>query len=149
MTLIRRNEYVPAWSHLFNDFMNQDWFDWTSKNFSATDTTLPSVNVKETEDSFEVEMAAPGMEKEDFKIEVNNGLMTISSEKKTEKKEEDKKGRYTKQEFCYQSFSRSFSLPTLVDTDKIEAKYEKGILSVVIPKREELKPKPVRQISVA
>jgi HSP20 family protein len=149
MTLIRKNELVPAWSHLFNDVFNQDWFDWSNRNYSDTNTTLPSVNVKEADEGFEVEMAAPGMEKEDFRIEVNNGFMTISSEKKSESREEDKKGRYTKKEFCYQSFSRSFSLPVSVDSDKIEAKYDKGILTVSIPKREESKPKPVRQIAIA
>ena len=81
MTLIRRSENLPMWTNLFNDFFNQDWNDWSLRNFSLTNTTLPSVNIKETGDNFEVEMAAPGMDKSDFKIEVNQGILTISSEK--------------------------------------------------------------------
>lgn len=146
MTLIRRSENLPAWSNLFNDFFNHDWNDWSHRNFSLTNTTLPSVNIKESDSDFVVEVAAPGMEKGDFKVEVNQGVMTITSEKSTENKEED--GKYTRQEFSYQSFCRSFSLPTSVDSEKIGAKYENGILFVSIPKREEAKPKPVRIIDI-
>lgn len=148
MSLIKRNDLVPSWSNLFDDFLNNNWSDWTNRHYSDTNTTLPSVNIKETEENFEVEMAAPGMEKDDFKVEVNNGYLTISSEKKSETKTEDKKGRYTKQEFRYESFTRSFTLPDSADLEKIAAKYEKGILTISIPKREETKPKPVRQISI-
>ena len=148
MSLIKRNDLVPSWSNLFDDFLNNNWSDWTNRHYSDTNTTLPSVNIKETEENFEVEMAAPGMEKDDFKVEVNNGYLTISSEKNSETKTEDKKGRYTKQEFRYESFTRSFTLPDSADLEKIAAKYEKGILTISIPKREETKPKPVRQISI-
>ncbi len=148
MSLIRRNDLVPSWSNLFDDFLNNNWNDWTNRHYSNTNTTLPSVNIKETEENFEVEVAAPGMGKEDFKVDVNNGYLTISSEKKRETKTEDPKGKYTKQEFCYESFSRSFTLPGSADTEKIGAKYEKGILTISIPKKEEAKPKPVRQISI-
>jgi HSP20 family protein len=149
MTLIKRNNSVPAWTNLFDDFLNRNWYDWESHNFSKTNTTLPSVNIKENEEGFLVEMAAPGMEKEDFKVEVNNGYLTISSEKQQENKTEDKKERYTKQEFSYESFSRLFTLPTSADSEKIAARYEKGILTVAIPKREEAKPKPLKQIEIA
>jgi len=148
MTLIRRGEIVPTWEHFFNDFLNNDLTDWSHRHYSDTNTTLPSVNILEREDGFVVEMAAPGMEKKDFKVEVNNGNLTISSEKQSENKTENKKGKVTKQEFCYQSFSRSFALPTMADTDKISAEYDKGILQVTIPKREEAKPKPVKQIDI-
>ncbi len=146
MTLIRRSENLPMWSNLFNDFFNHDWNDWSHRNFSLTNTTLPSVNIKESESDFIVEMAAPGMEKGDFKVEVNQGVLTISSEKSNETK--DEQGKYTRQEFSYQSFCRSFSLPNTVDSDKIGAKYESGILYVSIPKKEEAKPKPVRLIDI-
>jgi HSP20 family protein len=148
MTLIRRNELTPAWSNFFDDFLNRNWYDWSNRNFSNTNTTLPAVNVKETEEAFAVELAAPGMEKDDFKVEVNNGLLTISSEKQAESKTENAKEHYTKQEFSYESFSRSFTLPTIADSEKIEAKYEKGILLISIPKKEEAKPRPVKQISI-
>jgi HSP20 family protein len=123
--------------------------DWGTANFSSTDTTLPAVNVKETEDSFEIEVAAPGMKKEDFKVNIENNVLTISSEKKEERKEEEK-GRFTRREFSYQSFQRSFSIPeNLVDGEKISARYCEGILCIALPKKEEVKPKPAREISIA
>ncbi|MEZ7885511.1 MAG: Hsp20/alpha crystallin family protein [Bacteroidales bacterium] len=147
MTLIRRNENLPMWSNFINDFLNNDWLDWSHKNFSLTNTTLPSVNIKEGPEGFEVEMAAPGMEKGDFKISVNQGILSISSEKKMEN--ETKEGeQFTRREFSYQSFCRSFSLPLSVDSEKIAAKYDNGILTVSIPKREEAKPKPERTIEI-
>jgi len=82
MTLIKRTQNVPAWPSFFNDFFDRDWLDWTNRNFSNTNTTLPAVNIKESADRFEVEMAAPGFEKGDFKIEINKDVLTISSEKK-------------------------------------------------------------------
>lgn len=147
MSLIRRNESYPAWSNFLNEFSDRDWMDWTNRNFSNTNTTLPSVNVKESADGFEVDMAAPGLEKKDFKIEINHGTLTISSEKKVEN--ETKEGQqFTRREFSYQSFSRSFTLPETVDDDKISAKYENGILKVSIPKKEEAKPKPAKTIEI-
>lgn len=139
MTLIRRNENFPMWTNIFNDIFSHDWNDWSLRNYSMTNTTLPSVNIKETENEYEVEVAAPGMEKSDFRVEVNQGILSISSEKRSEK-ESDEEGKYTRREFSYQSFCRSFSLPNSVDSEKIFAKYESGILKVVIPKKEEAKP---------
>lgn len=150
MTLIRRNENYPTWSNFFNEFFNHDWADWTTNNYSDPNSTLPSVNIKETTDLFEVEMAVPGMAKDDFKVELNNSYLTISAEKKSESETKEKKGeRYTRKEFSYCSFSRTFALPDVVENEKIEAKYENGILKVAIPKREEAKPKPVRLIDIA
>lgn len=148
MSLVKRENYSPTWSGFFNDFMNRDWFDWNTQNYSLTNTTIPSVNIKESENEFEVDMAAPGMNKEDFKIELNNSVLTISSEKQTEN--EFKEGKnVTRREFSYQSFNRSFTLPTIVETDQITAKYENGILKVSIPKKEEAKPKPTKQIVIS
>jgi HSP20 family protein len=145
---MRRNDYLPAWANLVNSFFNNDLSDWSNRHYSDTNTTLPAVNIKENTDAFEVEMAAPGMAKDDFKIELNNDLLTISSEKKNES--EIKEGEtYTRREYSYQSFSRSFNLPKTIDAEKISAKYENGILSITIPKREEAKPKPVKQISIS
>lgn len=147
MTLIRRNENFPMWSNFFNDILNHDWNDLSLKNFSLTNTTLPSINIKESENDFQVEMAAPGMDKKDFKIEVDKGVLSISSEKET-KEEQSESDNYSRREFSYQSFCRSFVLPTSVDNDKICAKYENGILSVTIPKKEEAKPKPTKVIDI-
>jgi len=134
-------------SNFFNEFFNRDWMDWSNHNFSETNTTMPSVNIKEGSESFEVEMAAPGLVKKDFKIDLNNGVLTISSVKKVEN--ESRKGeKFTRKEFSYQSFSRQFSLPNSVESEKITAKYENGILKVVIPKKEEAKSRISRTIEI-
>lgn len=145
MTLARFSNQLPA---LFERLFEKDLFDWSNRNFSVTDTTLPSVNIKERDDAFEVEMAAPGLGKDDFKIELINDVLTITSDKRVEN--ETKEGeRFTRREFSYQSFSRSFTLPNSVDNDKIKAKYSNGILSILIPKREEAKAKPARKIAIS
>ena len=144
MTLVKSNQLPTFFDRLFEN----DLFDWSNRNFSATNTTLPAVNIKAGDEGFEVEMAAPGLEKSDFKINLENNMLTISSEKKVEN--ETKEGeQFTKREFSYQAFSRSFTLPNSADSDKITAKYENGILFVSIPKKEEAKPKPPKQIEIA
>ncbi|MCB0753708.1 MAG: Hsp20/alpha crystallin family protein [Ignavibacteriae bacterium] len=145
--LIKRNDSTPVFSNLFGDFFDKAFSDWTSTNFSLTNTTLPAVNIKESKDDFLVSMAIPGMSKKDFKIDLNNNVLTISSEKKEEKKEEEV--NFTRQEYSYQSFSRSFTLPKdVVNDEKISAKYENGELKVLIPKKEEAKPKKPKLISI-
>jgi HSP20 family protein len=145
MSLVRFSNQLPS---LFDRFFDPDFMDWSNRNFSTTNTTLPSVNIKEGSEGYEVEMAAPGFEKKDFRIELNHDLLTISSEKKVEN--EIKEGQqFTRREFSYQSFSRSFTLPSTADGEKIAARYENGILKVSIPKKEEAKPKPARAIAIA
>jgi HSP20 family protein len=145
---MRRSDFLPAWANFVNDFFNSDFSDWSNRHYSNTNTTLPAVNIKENADAFIVEMAAPGMAKEDFKIELNNDLLTISSEKRNEN--ETKEGEtYTRLEYSYQSFSRSFTLPKTVEAEKISAKYENGVLHIEIPKKEEARPKPVKQIAIS
>lgn len=145
MTLMRFSNRYPT---LFDRFFENDLFDWSNRNFSATNTTVPAVNIKEDEEKFEVAIAAPGFDKKDFKLELNNDVLTISSEKEVQNELKNNE-QYSKQEFSYQSFSRSFTLPNTVHNEKISAKYDKGILYVRIPKREEAKPKPVKQISIS
>ena len=144
MTIVR---YQNKWPSLFDRYFNNDFESWNRDNFSKTNTTLPSLNIKENKDSFFVEVAAPGFEKSDFKIELNNDLLTVSSEKKLNNEVKDGE-RITKQEFSYQSFSRSFTLPELVDEEKISAKYENGILAISIPKKEAAKPKSPKLIDI-
>ncbi len=132
---------------VFDRFLDNDMFNWNFNNFAATNSTLPTVNIKENVDGFIVEMAAPGLVKENFKIELNNSLLTISSEVSNENKTSENE-RYTRREHNYQSFSRSFTLPGSVNREAISAKYENGILIVSIPKSEEAKPKPKRQIEI-
>ena len=137
--LIKRDGSFPLISKptnaLFDDLFSRDIFDWTDKNFSTLGSNLPSVNLKETEDKLEVELAAPGMKKEDFKVEVDNNTLFISSEKKEEREEKRKKDNYIRKEFNYQSFYRSFYLPEYIDENKIEASYKDGILHVAIAKK--------------
>ena len=144
--LARRNEnYLPSF---FERFLNNDLSDWNLTNFSGTNTSLPAVNVKETNDDFVIELAAPGMEKKDFKINFKNNVITISSEK--EDKKEEKKDNYTRREFSYQSFQRAFTVPeNAIMSDKIEATYNNGILEIKLPKREEVKPQPEREIKIS
>lgn len=146
MTLVRTSNY-PSFSSLFDDFFNTELGDWKRKNFSSTQTTLPKVNIKEDEDGFMVELAAPGMEKSDFAIKLDNNVLTIASDKQEESKKDDEK--YARREFSYQSFQRSFTLPDTVDEEKISAYYEKGILHIGIPKKEEAKPKPAKTINIS
>lgn len=144
MSLARFSTNYPS---LFDRFFENDLFDWSNRNYSNTNTTLPSVNIKESNEDFEVEVAAPGFSKNDFRIELNHYLLTISSEKELDK--ETKEGQqFTLREFSYQSFSRSFTLPNSADSEKIGAKYENGILRILIPKKEEAKPKPAKAIEI-
>ena len=144
MSLVRFSSQLPS---VFDRLLEGDLFDWSNRNYSITNTTLPSVNIKQNTDEYLVEVAAPGFNKGDFKLELNHDLLTISSEKKVESESKDGE-LFTKREFSYQSFSRSFTLPQTADYDKIEANYENGILAVRIPKKEEAKPKPAKTIEI-
>lgn len=143
MTLIKRsNDLFPS---LFDDFFGRDWLN----RDVASGSTMPAVNLKEDENNFEVELAAPGMNKNDFKIELDNNVLTISCEKEEKREEKDEKGQYARREFNYRSFKRSFTLPNTIESDKINAKYADGILKLTIPKKEEAKKRASRQISIS
>lgn len=144
MALARFSDQYPS---LFGRFFENDLFDWSNRNFTAANTTLPAVNIKESDDDFEVEVAAPGFAKDDFKIELDRELLTISTEKEISDEINDGQ-QFTRREFSYQSFSRSFTLPNIADSEKVGARYENGILRITIPKKEESKPKPARQIAI-
>ena len=109
-------------------------------------TRIPSVNITENKNEFKIEMAAPGLERKDFKVEIENDALCISSEKEQEEKEEDK--NYTRREYSYSSFKRTFSLPDNCITDKIDAKYDNGILNITLPKKEN-GIKPAKEIKVS
>jgi HSP20 family protein len=147
-TLVKRNGLVPAVSTLFDDFFSKDVFNWGDKNYATLGTNLPSVNLKETDTKLEVELAAPGLKREDFKVEIENNMLVISSEKQEEKKEEKKEEGFVRKEFNYQSFYRSFILPDYIDENKIDATYKDGILHVVIAKKDGGKKKPIKTISI-
>lgn len=150
MTLARlSNNWSPSVPSFLDRFFEGDLMDWNTWNFAGNNSTLPSINIKENENDYMIEVAAPGLKKNDFKLNYEKGRLTISSENKDEKKVKDGE-RMTRCEFSYQSFQRSFTVPEhIVDADKISARYEDGILHVTLPKREAIKPKPVREIKIS
>ena len=111
-------------------------------------STVPSLNITEEEKEYKVELAVPGMKKEDFNIDVDDNMVTISSEKETENTEGGDKKKYTFREYNYSSFSRSFSLPDNAEVDKIQAKYSDGVLCLSVPKKNAEEKKKNRKISI-
>jgi HSP20 family protein len=138
--LARRTERIPS---LFEGFFNKPWNDWFDEGFSARVMNMPAVNITEKKDDYLISMAAPGLKKEDFKIDVEGNMITISSEK--EEENEEKEERYTRKEYSYSSFERSFTLPDEVNKDKIDAHYQDGVLELVLPKKEEAKKMAISQ----
>ncbi len=114
---------------------------------SEADSMVPAVNIRENEDAFILDLAAPGMKKEDFKINLDNNVLSISSEKKHESNESNEK--WTRREFAYSSFCRTFTLPKSIDLEKIKADYKDGILALQLPKREEAKVAVNREIKIS
>jgi HSP20 family protein len=145
MTLIRTsNRLYPS---VFNHLFNRELVDWNNAGFSSEDSTLPAVNILEDENRIQIEVAAPGMKKEDFKIDLEHNRLTVSAEISSENTESGEK--YSRKEFSYRSFSRLFNIPVeTIDGEQIQAAYKDGILLVTLPKREELKPKPSRAIEI-
>lgn len=139
----RKNLDFPAF---FDELFQTDWFGGTS-NFQGIHTTVPAVNIKETDNDFMVEVAAPGKAKEDFNISLDHDLLTISSGANNEENTTNEK--YTRKEFSYTSFKRSFKLPQTINKEQINATYEQGILKIGLPKREEDKVKPKRMIDIS
>lgn len=150
-SLVKSNgNFFPSMPSLLNDFFDDAWFDSSLSNWRSAGSSLPAINVKENNNEFEIEVAAPGMKRDDFKVELDNNVLTISSEREDKREEKDNEGNYTRREFSYQSFQRSFTLPQeRVDGEKIAARYADGILHITVPKRESAKVKPVKQITVA
>ena len=150
-SLVKSNGTLfPTIPSLFDDFFTRDWLDSSLGNWRESGASLPAVNVMETNDDFRIEVAAPGMKRSDFKVELDNNVLTISSQREDKNEQKDGNGNYTRREFSYQSFQRSFALPeNKVLGDKISARYVDGILHVVVPKSEDAKVKPAKQIAVA
>ena len=136
----------PSISSWFDDFSLGEFPSLFASNFN-TGISLPKVNIKEEADRFVVEMAVPGLKKSDFNIDIDNKTLSISAEIEEMSQEND--DGYTRREFGYSSFKRTFTLPESVDDDKIEAKYNEGILFVHLPKKEEAKQKPPRNIKIS
>ena len=139
MPTMRTNNWIPA---VFNDLFNSDFMP-------RANATAPAINVKESDKAYTVELAAPGMKKEDFNVHINDeGNLIIKIEKKEEKKEEDKNARYLRREFSYSKFEQTLILPDDVEKDKIAARVEHGVLTVELPKVVEEKVKVSRQIEI-
>ncbi len=134
------------WPDLTRDFFNDDFFYPVVKRNDYFSNT-PAVNISEDDEQFTIELAAPGLDKKDLHINLNDDLLTISAENKEENNEEQE-GKWTRQEFNYRSFCRSFSLPETVDRDKIKAVHKDGILRINIPKKEESKTTLSRDIKI-
>jgi HSP20 family protein len=150
-SLVKTNgTYFPSIPSLFDDFLTRDWLDSSIANWRESGATLPAVNVMESNEDFRIEVAAPGMKRNDFKIELDNNVLTITSQREDTSGEKDSNGNYTRREFSYQSFQRSFALPeNKVQGDKISARYVDGILHVTVPKSENAKVKPAKQIAIS
>ena len=142
MNLVKRS--TVNFPSILDELLKPDWLGGTQ----SFNVTIPAVNVKETDTTFVLELAAPGKTKDDFNIEIDRNVLTISSEFKTENEEKDNDGRYTLKEFSYSSFRRSFTLPETVNAESVNASYENGVLHVTLPKKEEALPKPKRFIEI-
>ncbi|MDO9001328.1 MAG: Hsp20/alpha crystallin family protein [Bacteroidota bacterium] len=142
------NLMFPEFPLLFDDFLTRDFFNPTLKS-TFNQNSMPAVNVKETDVAFELEIAAPGMEKQDFKIELEQNTLMISAQQENKVEDKEEEGKYTIKEFSYRSFKRSFHLPeNLVNDNEIIANYKDGILHICIPKKEPTKQKIIKEISI-
>lgn len=141
MSLVKRNNGI-WFPNLLDEFFKPDYYGGVQNAGSST----PAVNIKDNEKEFILEVAAPGRKREDFNLEVDEKILTISSEFKSEN--EVKENNYTRREFNFSSFKRAFTLPDSVNEDDIKANYEDGLLRITLPKREEALPKPKRLIEI-
>lgn len=140
------NTKLPNLSNWLDDIFNKDLPSVVTANFNSG-MTIPKVNIKETTDDFILEMAVPGLKKSDFQIDIESQILSISTNVKEEN--EHKEENYTRREFGYASFKRTFTLPESVNDEKINAHYKDGILSILLPKKEEAKQKPSRSIKIS
>jgi HSP20 family protein len=149
LSIQKRRATFSSLFNLFDDPFTREFLNWDNTNGSSSGTIIPAVNIKETADNFEVQMAAPGMEKSDFKIQLDGNTLNISCEKESNL-ESNENEKFTRREFSYQAFQRTLLLPkNVVDQDRVTARYESGLLQLTIPKREDAKQKPPRLISIS
>jgi HSP20 family protein len=146
MTLVRTKTKTNHYPGLFDNLFFPEFNGWTRGNLISSQPSQPKVNIKEGDHLFMLEIAAPGLEKKDFKIQLDQDLLTVSCDKKEENLKEGE--RYSKREFSYQTFQRAFTLPENIDAEMITADYHNGLLLIQIPKKEEAKPQPRKSIEV-
>ncbi|OQX76575.1 MAG: hypothetical protein B6D61_08610 [Bacteroidetes bacterium 4484_249] len=142
LPLIRKSAYLP---HRENDFFGKDLLSTVFND--GADYSVPAVNIKENENNFEIELAAPGLSKKDFSINLEKKILTVSSEREVNNESENK--NYMRKEFGYTSFKRSFKLPETVNTEKIKASFKNGILNIELPKMDEAKVKQTKSIAIS
>lgn len=132
MKLVRRRPgaVFPAFPRFFDEFLNDDFF---TRGVNPSET-IPAVNIKENDTNFELEVAVPGLEREDINLEIKDDVLTISSKKENKTEVVEDEGRYSRKEFSFRAFQRMFTLPKSVDKTKIKASYKNGVLNVDIPK---------------
>ena len=142
-TLAKLGERMP---YVLDDFFKpwNEWFD--NGGFMGRTMNVPAVNITEHKDEYLVSLAAPGLKKDDFKLDIDGNMLTISSQKEESKEEKEK--RFTRREYSYSSFSRSFTLPEEINKEKIDAKYEDGVLKISLPRKDEAKRPAAKHIAV-
>ena len=140
----RNYEGFPVYNNFFDNFLNNDY---SGCYYDSNSKRVPAANIIEGKDDFRIELAVPGMSKKDFKINLDKNILTVEGGK--EIKNEENIEKFTRKEFSYNVFKRSFKLIDSVDSGKIDAKYSDGVLNIIIPKREEAKEKPIREIKVS
>lgn len=148
-TLMKSNNSLfPAFPSFMEDFFMRDLLGGNNGELKTSPNTLPAVNFSESNDAYVIELAAPGMKRGDFQVELDQHILTVSSAR--ENKSENRQGTYTRKEFNYQRFQRSFALPeNKIEGEKINARYSDGILYITVPKKEEAKVKPPKQIAIS
>ena len=149
MTLVRKNKHSnPEVNSLLNDFFNEGFLNWPVSNGQKAWNHKPAVNISENEDQWTVDLAVPGMKKDNFKISLEEDTLTVKAE--AEHSTSENKEHFMVKEFNYSSFERSFKLPeNKIEQDSIKANYENGVLSISLPKKDEAKPQPKKEIAVA
>ena len=146
LTNYRRPVQAKRFSNALDNFFNSNVSHLIDEDYSST---KPSVNIRENKDDYQIELAAPGLKKEDFQIQVNKDQLIIEAKFEKSEEDTDADGKYTRREFHYGSFKRSFHLSDKINSDKIDAAYTDGILTLTIEKREEAKEKAPRSIEIS
>jgi len=145
MSTLAVSKKMESFPTVFDDFF-KPWNEWFDKSMFGRTMNVPAVNITEQDNQYMVTLAAPGLKKDDFKIDVDGNIITISTEKEETKEEKEKS--YTRKEYNYSTFSRSFTLPEEINKEKIEAKYENGELHISLPRKEEARKNLSKHIAV-
>jgi HSP20 family protein len=147
-TLSKKDSFFSTTSPELDELFSKDILGYTKKELSKLESTLPSANIDESEKEYTIELAVPGLKKEELNVELRQNVLTISSEHEEEKEEKDEKRNFLRKEFSYRSFKRSFQLPESADNSKVEAIYDNGILRIEVGKKRIETNKQIKTIEV-